>query len=185
MVGGFGSSEYLKHYLKETMQDYRIRFRTPETSWTAIVQGAVVCGIDNAQIPSIRRAKACPSSYGISMDEVFQEVNHAREDLVEEANGQRYAQAQLIWLLHEGDVIVANEPRRVRKEFDVSFLKTQEHVSVPIYQHTSSHGDDEEDRPDRLKVAMDGKLSLQHNCREHTVTLNRGHQSRRTQDRSE
>ena len=138
------------------MREYRIRFRTPDTSWTAIVQGAVVCGIDNTQIPSIRQGRACACSYGVSMDEVFQETNHAREDLVQERNGELYAQAQLIWLLNEGDVIIANEPRKVRKEFDISFSKTQSHIDLPIYQHSTAHDEDESDRPDRLKIAKDG-----------------------------
>lgn len=90
------------------------------------------------------------------MDEVFQETNHAREDLVEEPDGQQYARAQLLWMLDEGDVIVANEPRKVRKEFDVSFLKTQNHIDLPIYRHSRTHDEDEEDRPDRFKIAMDG-----------------------------
>lgn len=159
LVGGFGSSAYLRHYIEETMRDYRIRFRTPETSWSAIVQGAVVCGIDNAQIQSVRRARSCPCSYGVSMDELFQETNHARDDLVEEPDGQKYAQSQLIWLLNEGDVLIANEPRKVRKDFDISFRKTQSHVDLPIYQHSLQHGEDVEDRPDRLKTAMDGTLN--------------------------
>ncbi|KAF2828907.1 hypothetical protein CC86DRAFT_199672 [Ophiobolus disseminans] len=156
LVGGFGSSEYLRHYIEDTMvNEYGVRFRTPDTSWTAIVQGAVVCGIDSTQIPSIRRGKALEHSYGVSMDEVFQETSHLPEDLNEERGGQLYAQAQLIWLLNQSDAILAGEPRKVRKEFDVSFTKTQDFMNLPIYRHTRAYDEVEADRPLRLRNAAD------------------------------
>ncbi|KAH8732201.1 hypothetical protein GQ44DRAFT_766352 [Phaeosphaeriaceae sp. PMI808] len=153
LVGGFGSSDYLKHYIEDTMKDYRVRFRTPDTSWTAIVQGAVVCGIDKAQIPSIRKAKACTRSYGVTMDEIFRETNHTEDDLTQERDGKWYAKAQLIWLLDQGDVIFEDKPCIVKKAFDISFSKNQSQIDLPIYQHSLLDDEVEADRPDRYNVA--------------------------------
>jgi hypothetical protein len=141
------------------MKEYKVKFRTPDTSWTAIVQGAVVCGIDNVHISSIRRAKSSEYSYGVGMDEIFQETYHAREDLVQERDGVGYAQAQLSWLINEGDVIFSHEPHVVTKEFDVIFSWAEDYIDLPIYRYSSKYDEDEADRPERLKNALEGMIS--------------------------
>lgn len=142
------------------MREYKIRFRTPDTSWTAIVRGAVVCGIDNAQIPSIRRARASPYSYGVSLDESFQDGFHPPEDLKQfSPKGKKFAQAQLIWLVNEGDVVFANETRKVKKEFTVSFSKAGNSIDLPIYRHSCATDEDSTDRPNRMNIAKSGKLT--------------------------
>ncbi|KAH7070302.1 hypothetical protein FB567DRAFT_613128 [Paraphoma chrysanthemicola] len=154
LVGGFGSSPYLRYYIQRSMEVYNIKFRTPDTSWTAVVQGAVVCGIDSAQISSVQRGRATKHSYGVCMNEVFQETNHAREDLIAGRNGQLYAESQLIWLINEGDVFFVDEPRKVSKLFDITFDKMQRYLDIPIYQHSTPSDENEEDRPERLNNAI-------------------------------
>jgi hypothetical protein len=141
------------------MKEYKVKFRTPDTSWTAIVQGAVVCGIDNVHISSIRRAKSCEYSYGVGMDEIFQETYHAREDLVHERDGESYAQAQLIWLINEGDAIFSHEPHVITKEFDVISSWAEDYIDLPIYRYSGKYDGDEADRPERLKNALEGMIS--------------------------
>ncbi|KAH7078168.1 hypothetical protein BKA63DRAFT_552283 [Paraphoma chrysanthemicola] len=154
LVGGFGSSPYLQHYIQKAMKVYRIKFRTPDTSWTAVVQGAVACGVDNVQISSIRKGRASKSSYGVCMNEAFQAESHTSKDLIKERNGKMYAIAQLIWLINQGDLILVNEPRKVSMEFDISFDKTRLDLEIPIYQYSTSDDEDEDDRPDRLSNAV-------------------------------
>lgn len=137
------------------MKDDRIKFRTPDTSWTAIVQGAVVCGVDNTQIPSIRKVKTCTHSFGVSLDEHFHEARHTSEDMAQ-YDGQLFACKQLTWLINEGDAIVMNEPRKVKKEFDVVFSKQDKIIRIPIYRHAMRKDEDPQDRPVRLTNSRDG-----------------------------
>lgn len=73
-----------------------------------------------------------------------------------ESKQNKFAQRQLIWLLNEGDIIIADQPRRVEREFDIEFPKSKLGViALPIYRHTKT---DEGERPTRFKNAIDGKL---------------------------
>jgi len=156
LVGGFGASGYLQQQIEFTLKLWNIKFRTPQESWTAIVRGAVVCGIEKGSISSIRRSTGCRHSYAICLDELFSEHTHAKVDMVE-TKQNRFAQSQLIWILNEGDVILADNPRRVERDFDIEFPRSRTGIMpFPIYRHSM---DEEEDRPTRFKNARDGKYS--------------------------
>ncbi|KAL6811160.1 actin-like ATPase domain-containing protein [Trichoderma sp. SZMC 28013] len=64
LVGGFGSSPYLKEQLTEWSQKRGIRVTTPITgAWSAVVCGAVLRGLEG----SIVRQKKCRRHYGHNM----------------------------------------------------------------------------------------------------------------------
>ncbi|KAF2827326.1 actin-like ATPase domain-containing protein, partial [Ophiobolus disseminans] len=152
LVGGFGASGYLQQQLEFTLNLWNIKFRTPKESWTAIVRGAVVCGIEKSSINSMRRSTFCRHSYAICLDELFSERTHERSDMVE-TKDNKLAQSQLIWILNEGDVIIADNPRTVERDFDFEFPRSKTGiVPFPIYRHTK---EDDEDRPTRFKNAQD------------------------------
>jgi hypothetical protein len=108
LVGGFGSSDYLKQQIEFTLELWNIKFRTPTDSWTSIVRGAVVCGIEKGTIGNLKRSTRCRHSYAICLDELFSKHTHTERDLVETKQNS-YAQSQLIWVLSEGDMILVDE----------------------------------------------------------------------------
>ncbi|KAF8456975.1 hypothetical protein BGX38DRAFT_1086895, partial [Terfezia claveryi] len=64
LVGGFGSSPYLQKYLSDhiaAMYQNKIKILQPPNAWSAVVRGAVICGLQKVQIQS-RKARR---SYGI------------------------------------------------------------------------------------------------------------------------
>jgi len=102
----------------------------------------------------MRRSTYCRHSYAICLDELFSEHTHAKVDMVE-TKQNRFAQSQLIWILNQGDIIFADNPRRVERVFDIEFPRSRTGViPFPIYRHSM---DEEEDRPTRFKNARDGK----------------------------
>jgi hypothetical protein len=154
LVGGFGESDYLRQQLEISLDLWDIRFRTPEESWTAIVRGAVVCGIEKGSVDNLRRSISYRHSYAICVDELFSEQKHVKSDKVE-TKQNTFAQSQLLWLLNEGDVILADQPRRVEREFDIEFPRSRlGFIPFPIYRHSMS---DDERGPIRFGNAKDGK----------------------------
>jgi hypothetical protein len=154
LVGGFGASDYLQQQIEFTLKLWNIKFRTPQESWTSIVRGAVVCGIEKDSISSLKKSTHCRHSYAICLDELFLEQKHEKCDMVE-TNRNKFAQSQLLWVLNEGDVILADQPRRVTREFDIEFPRSRAGViPISVYRHSMS---EDEERPTRFKNARDGK----------------------------
>lgn len=133
-----------------------MKFRRPDESWTAVVQGAVVCGVEKASISNLRRTNACRHSYAVCLDEMFSRMHHSEQD-VAQLNGRNVAASQLLWLLNKGDLILSDRSCIVEKEFDLRLGKLrQDTMKVEIYRNTS----DEKERPTRFRNARDGKWCL-------------------------
>ncbi|KAF3050005.1 hypothetical protein E8E11_009658 [Didymella keratinophila] len=155
LVGGFGASDYLKHHLEVTVGLWNINFRTPHTSWTAVVQGAVVCGIEKASITNMKKTTFCRQSYAVCLDESFTERFDIRDRYQTESGA--YAKDQLSWLLNKGDLVVEHESRTEIKEFDICFPRNkQTAIKIPVY----SCQEEEQDRPTSLKFARDDSPSF-------------------------
>ncbi|KAJ4412725.1 hypothetical protein N0V91_000487 [Didymella pomorum] len=153
LVGGFGESVYLQHHLEDTLreEDWKMKFRRPSESWTAVVQGAVVCGVEKDTIMNLRRTNRCRYSYAVCLDEVFNKMNHFDEELAQ-LNGRNVAASQLIWLLNEGDLVLRDKPCKVEQKFDLRLGKTRPGtIEVPIYRNLSG----EVERPTRFRNAQD------------------------------
>lgn len=154
-MGGFGASEYLQKQIEDTLELCEINFRVPEKSWTAVVRGAVICGVEKETLNSLKKTTACKHDYAICLDELFSEMSHQNSDMVQ-TNGNVYAQSQLIWLLSKGDLILADQPRRVEREFDIKFPKARKGtIRLPIYRNTN----DEKGRPTRFKNSKDSMFT--------------------------
>ncbi|KAL7953298.1 hypothetical protein V8C34DRAFT_321277 [Trichoderma compactum] len=87
LVGGFGSSPYLKEQLTEWSQNRGIRVTIPITgAWSAVVCGAVFRGLEG----SIVRQKKCRRHYGHNMSYVYMPSIHAHFD----------TQKRWVWMDH-------------------------------------------------------------------------------------
>lgn len=154
-MGGFGESEYLQYHISNMLEQegLHMRFRRPDDSWTAVVQGAVVCGIEKAHIPNLRRANSCRHSYAVCFDEDYNRMYHAGADM-SRVNGRDVAEEQLKWLLNKGDLILSDKPRRAEQNFTLRLSKVRaDTMRIPIYRNLS----EEHERPTRLTNARDGK----------------------------
>ena len=130
-----------------------MEFCRPQKSWTAVVQGAVVCGIEKEANLSLKRTGACRNSYGICQDEIYSSADHSQDDAVQIA-GSNFAQSQLDWLLSKGDLILFDRPTIKEKLLELRLVETrQDIIRVPIWRNLSS----EEQRPTRYTDATDGQ----------------------------
>ncbi|KAI4930473.1 uncharacterized protein J4E92_004305 [Alternaria infectoria] len=155
LVGGFGASEYLKHRLKETIteEEMQMSYRQPKESWTAVVRGAVVCGIEKDAIPNLRKTDVCRHNYAVCFDQLYSNTFHVEKDMTQ-IHGATYAQSQLTWLLNKGDLVLSDQPRKEEVSFqltlrDLSAGKTQ----LEIFRNS----DDEDQRPRRYQNAKEGR----------------------------
>ncbi|KAF5669335.1 hsp70 [Fusarium circinatum] len=77
LVGGFGSSPYVKEKLLEWCSEQEIRLTTPWTgAWAAVVCGAVLRGVEG----SMFRQKKCRRHYGHSISRTYDPAVHFNFD---------------------------------------------------------------------------------------------------------
>jgi len=144
LVGGFAESEYLQQEIKYSLGLRQIQLRRPDTSWTAVVRGAAIFGIEKPVLPSM---SACSRSYGVSVSESFSNIRHNVKDHF--IHKVPMAMEQLLWLIKKGDLILSNEPRVVKQNFSKSFSETETRTgTIPIYSY------DDDDIPERIAYAQ-------------------------------
>ncbi|RKL00215.1 hypothetical protein BFJ68_g12900 [Fusarium oxysporum] len=77
LVGGFGSSPYVKERLLEWCSEQEIRLTTPWTgAWAAVVCGAVLRGVEG----SMSKQKKCRRHYGHTMSRTYDPAVHFNFD---------------------------------------------------------------------------------------------------------
>jgi hypothetical protein len=143
------------------------KYWRPQKSWTAVVRGAVVCGIEKHGIRSLKRTNSCRHSYAICLDESYSSAYHGRQEEFIEHGGDTFAKGQLTWLLNKGDLILFNEPAKRSKTVHIRLLKPrQDMMTLTIWQYLS----DEEHRPTRREDATDGECQCWLNPRNVLLT---------------
>lgn len=161
LVGGFGESKFLQEELEFSLNLRDIDLRKPDTnsySWTAVVRGAVVCGIEKDTTLNLSTAVPSPRHFGIIANEQFTRVNkHEKEDLrINPLTNMQMAQNQLLWLINKGDAIFSNEPVTVTHPLSKAFSERgSKYVKVTVYSYF-----DDDKRPTRLHGAADGMYFL-------------------------
>ncbi|KAH6724439.1 hypothetical protein DL95DRAFT_464978 [Leptodontidium sp. 2 PMI_412] len=150
LVGGFAESKYLQSSINESLQMRGLELRIPDTSWTAVVQGAAIFGIEKStNTASLSVMTACDRSYGIAMFVPFSEVEHHEKDyFLDPLTKTAMAKEQLKWLIKKGDLILSDEPKEVRAgPIDFNFTEnSSRRGTIPIYSY------DGKDTPDRLAI---------------------------------
>lgn len=121
-------------------------------SWTAVVRGAVIHGIEKNQLANVVFVKTCPRSYGIILNEVFSGARSNREDLYTDSVAEDFmADKPITWLIKKGDLILPNEGKTMEKEFILRFQETRDRkFELPIYEY------EDDDLPDRFQNAREG-----------------------------
>ena len=106
------------------------------SSWTAVVRGAVISGIENPQ--SAILTKSCPTSYGICLNEQYTATkNFYKDEFVNPYTRQRMAAGQMTWLVQKGDLILANQNRVGERLFTHTFWEGDDgtKLTVPVYTY--------------------------------------------------
>ncbi|KAI4955558.1 hypothetical protein J4E91_001419 [Alternaria rosae] len=154
LVGGYGESEYLQAQIQEMLLHERLimQYWRPQKSWTAVVRGAVVCGIEKNFTKSLKRTDSCRNSYAICLDESYTSTYHGNQEEIIEHGGGTFAKGQLTWLLNKGDLVLLNESTKRSKTIHIRLSKQrQDMMALKIWQYMS----DERYRPTRLEDATD------------------------------
>lgn len=135
-----------------------MNLRRPETSWTAVVQGAVICGIEKETTKNLVKATSCLHNYGIRVAEVFSDTYHdPRDEVTNEISGMKMAEGQLLWLLNKGDVVLSSKPYKAEQDITVAFKKTEERSGqITIYRFS----EDDEERPMHFRNSKEGKATF-------------------------
>jgi len=151
LIGGFGESAYLQDELAKSMGLRNIQLRRPDTSWTAVVRGAVVYGIEKSVHQDRTIAEICPRSYGVMLNRAFAGFKHNRQDrYTDPATNRVMAQGQMTWLIKKDDLILSNAPKEAEQEFSFKFKEADNRVfNFSIYEYS------DDDIPDRFEVAQD------------------------------
>ena len=130
-----------------------MQFRRPEKSWTAVVRGAVVCGIEKMGNLSLKQTNSCQHSYGVCLTEIYRPTHHSPQDAVQ-LGGGNFVQDQLDWLLSKGDLILFDQKLRREKTIHIRLGTVRQDVlPLTIWQNLT----DEIYRPTRLGDASDGR----------------------------
>lgn len=174
LVGGFGESAYLHQQIEITLDQWKLKLRRPEKSWTAVVQGAVICGVEKDSIPNLRRANCCRYDYCVRLDMPFSEVYSPTQDIAQ-TDGEWLAEDQLDWILSKGDLVLEGVSNTTERKITITFLKATRGIKrLPIYRYT-----DDDERPSRYKNAVDGTFSSLYSWSS-TLTSYRARRSMRT-----
>lgn len=138
LVGGFGASPYLQERLEKSLKLRNdMKMRRPAQaqayvnlsdieiclttrSMTAVVQGAVVYGIEKSRHKEAKYISEITKSYGIVLDGRFE------------------------WLIRKGDLVLSNEKRSIQSKYfwipsKVSPLRKYD---FPIYVYKGKEEDD-------------------------------------------
>ncbi|KAF2823206.1 actin-like ATPase domain-containing protein [Ophiobolus disseminans] len=150
LIGGFSESEYLQQELQDSFENLRgIKLHRPATSWSAVVQGAVLYGMEITNRKHTKVMLPCPRNYGVQLNASFAKgVHDPRDQVTNPVTNHVMASKQLTWLIRKGDLLMAEEVRIIERSLVASFLETGDRVvRLPIYEYLG------DDAPERYKTA--------------------------------
>ncbi|KAI5807830.1 hypothetical protein DFH27DRAFT_284629 [Peziza echinospora] len=142
LVGGFGSSEYLRKHLSEHITSNHgapINVLQPADAWTAIVRGAVLdsiavhqCGERNSPNGyNMVQSRLARFSYGVKVSQLFNPaIGHLEEDkYFDSRSGKHYSRNRLSWLVKQGEEIHHRQPITMPLVREVSLNPTAAELS--------------------------------------------------------
>lgn len=110
--------------------------------------------MDSYQNPSIM--VPCPRSYGIKVNSPFSKKLHDGKGIyTDPLTGQVMASQRLNWLVHKGDLLMANETREIETEL-VGVFRANDSRCFPV--SVLEYLDD--DVPNRYQTAHEGTFSV-------------------------
>ncbi|KFY05554.1 hypothetical protein V491_09098 [Pseudogymnoascus sp. VKM F-3775] len=113
VVGGFGRNPYLYEQVQVYCLGTGMKARQPKFPWSAVVRGAVICGLELVQDHSVasRFARKC---YGTSADPSWDASKHHRDDFyIDKYDGSHRAKGQMKWLVVKGETLPDRNPKSI------------------------------------------------------------------------
>jgi len=103
----------------------RINLQRADEPWTSVVKGAVLGGLGVGRDP-LSKVNLCLRHYGICLTRGYKEWRDGDQDIVKHRfTNQAVVEAQIIWLVRRGDVILPDIPIKVERPFHFSITKGQ------------------------------------------------------------
>ena len=100
LVGGFGESDYLYLRIRAWASAFGIEVLQPNDASTAVVQGAVLKGLEARAGKTIQVTRRARRSYGLATKAVFVEGQHLEVDAEYDPNtGMKIANNQIRWFI--------------------------------------------------------------------------------------
>ena len=170
LVGGFGASPYLQEMLFKSLKLRNIKMRRPDgdKSWTAVVRGAVIYGVEYVyQTASLRAVEpvvghfVCKDASLLILD--IRKARHKDATYISglaKSYGVVLSDGRFEWLTRRNDVVRSNCKRTIDSgEFWIpatDFSKAgSPYLSVFSY---GRKGDDDDDAPQRWHDGQSGKF---------------------------
>lgn len=114
LVGGFGSSAYLKERLRESVDKSTVVMQPPN-AWLAVVQGAVMKGLalSAPQLTTLKvHNRKARKHYGVLFNQAFDEKlhHHIRDQRCWDKFFMTWRIHGTMWFIHRGDSVPENKP---------------------------------------------------------------------------
>lgn len=108
-------------------------------SWTAVVRGAVIVGIekDNERADALIKIKSCQQNYGLMLAKTFSLIHDNKKDMEpDKVTRVPLAMNQMVWLFKKGDAILSNRAKVKDQTFSVRFTSKDEKTGeIPIFTY--------------------------------------------------
>jgi hypothetical protein len=124
-------------------------------SWSAVVRGAVMYGIEKRRLKNYVKAESSPSNFGVAVTKPFENgYNDEKDQILHPITGRVMAVQQLQWPLKRGDLVLPSQAESSDTIIFFEFNKRSDRVfSVPVYEYQ----DEDDWLPTRVKGAARGK----------------------------
>ncbi|KAH7417779.1 hypothetical protein BKA64DRAFT_761386 [Cadophora sp. MPI-SDFR-AT-0126] len=135
MIGGFGESVFLQDVIREQMEVNNITIHRPATSWSAVLRGAALYGIDKSRLKNYVRTQRFPNYYAVARDtEESQGAGLAQYQ--DPITGKFMGKSRLTWIVHRGDL--AFEDWNLSQETLLAFTfreNDEKNFTISIYKY--------------------------------------------------
>jgi hypothetical protein len=155
LVGGFSESPYLTEILRYNCAIEKVKVHRPLTSWSAVVQGAVLCGIEKSPNQGLVMVSSFKKSYGIVMHKLASNIDNIGEQRMRGKDGKMYASSQIQWLFHKDNIVLRNTEM---KEYVTMQITHDGKLGGSRQQIIYSCEEDIHDRPTTTWTGLDGKF---------------------------
>jgi hypothetical protein len=124
------------------------------SSWTAVVRGAVMHGVEKAD-KTLKKMDFCPKSWGLMVTQEYTSSRHGREykTFTDSTTNKRLADGKMIWLIKKGDLVLSDDPKVGTHRFTWSFKAHDTRTfHLPIYEYNK------DDLPSKYANSASGEL---------------------------
>jgi len=145
---------FLQEELAFSLKLRKIRLRRPQTSWSAVVQGAVLYGMEIANHKNCTQMIPSPRSYGFVANQTFSKRMHDTRDIfTNQFTNKIMARRQFEWFVLKGDLLLENENRETEKTLTWDFQENDQKIcNVCLFEYL------DDNLPDRYETAQEGSF---------------------------